>query len=157
MLSIHTILHPTDFSEQAGYAFQMACSLARDFDARLILLHVAPVIVYGEGVPIPQSPKIMEEFNQHLQRLHPDDPGIRLERMVTEGDPVTEILRVARENKCDLIAMGTHGRSAIGRFLMGSVAQTVVRKANCPVLTVKNPFYPGRTPTTQEENVAVAM
>jgi nucleotide-binding universal stress UspA family protein len=57
-----------------------------------------------------------------------------------EGDPATEILRIAQECKCDLIVMGTHGRTGVARLLMGSVAEHVVRKAECPVLVVKTPL-----------------
>jgi nucleotide-binding universal stress UspA family protein len=57
-----------------------------------------------------------------------------------EGDPTREIVRLAREKECDLIVMGTHGWTGLTRLLMGSVAEHVVRKAHCPVLTVKVPF-----------------
>jgi nucleotide-binding universal stress UspA family protein len=56
-----------------------------------------------------------------------------------EGDPVTQILRIAGEENCELIVMGIHGRTGLGRLLMGSVAEQVVRRAPCPVLTVKMP------------------
>jgi nucleotide-binding universal stress UspA family protein len=62
------------------------------------------------------------------------------ERRLEEGDPATEICRVANEAGCELIAIGTHGRTGLGRLLMGSVAEQVVRRAPCPVLTVKAPF-----------------
>ncbi len=59
--------------------------------------------------------------------------------MCVDGDPAREILRVAAENECDLIVMGTHGRTGLERVLMGSVAEAVSRKAPCPVLTAKPP------------------
>jgi nucleotide-binding universal stress UspA family protein len=62
-----------------------------------------------------------------------------VERRLEEGDPVTQILGIAEEESCDLIVMGTQGRTGLGRILMGSVAEQVMRKATCPVLTVKMP------------------
>jgi len=141
MLPVQTILHPTDFSQQSQYAFQLACALARDHNARLLLLHVVtrPVLVYGEGF-IPEDPE--ERFQEARVRLGKLDPGSGLfaERRVAEGNPVEEILHVAEEPHSGLIVMGTHGRTGLARLLMGSVAEQVVRKAVCPVLTVKSPF-----------------
>jgi len=141
MLPVHTILHPTDFSEQSHHAFCLACSLARDYGARLILLHVvAPsVFAYGEGVFVTDSEGLSLEASEKLNHIEPG-PAVRAERRVVEGDPIDEILRVAAENHSDLIVMGTHGRTGLRRLLMGSVAEQVVRRAPCPVLTVKTPF-----------------
>jgi nucleotide-binding universal stress UspA family protein len=72
--------------------------------------------------------------------VQPSDPAVKIEHRLAEGDPAREILRVARETGCDLIVMGTHGWTGLGRLLMGSVAEQVVRKATCPVLTVKTPI-----------------
>jgi nucleotide-binding universal stress UspA family protein len=141
MLPVHTILHPTDFSEQSHHALCLACSLARDYNARLILLHVAarPVLAYGEGVFVSDSDELRLEASEKLNHIEPG-PQIRAERRVEEGDPIDEILHFAAENHVDLIVMGTHGRTGLRRLLMGSVAEQVVRKAPCPVLTVKTPF-----------------
>jgi nucleotide-binding universal stress UspA family protein len=62
-----------------------------------------------------------------------------VEYRITQGDAAAEILRLAEETKCDLIAMGTHGRTGLERLVVGSVAETVMRKAHCPVLTVRSP------------------
>lgn len=140
MLPIQTILHPTDFSPQSAYAFRLACSLARDYGARLILAHVhLPAAPYfAEGVPIALDPAAEREaLREQLGRLHPDDPLIAVDHRLLEGDPAAEIVTLAREVGCDLIVMGTHGRTGIGRLLMGSVAESILRKAPCPVLTVK--------------------
>jgi nucleotide-binding universal stress UspA family protein len=141
MLPIHTILHPTDFSEHSGSALQMACALARDYRARLIVLHVTvqPTIVYGEGVVPPDPVQVVEEARAYLDRLAIPQ-GIPVERRLAEGDPPAEILHVAADSGADLIVMGTHGRTGLERLLMGSVAERVVRKAPCPVLTVRTPF-----------------
>jgi nucleotide-binding universal stress UspA family protein len=138
MLAIRTILHPTDFSDYSDYAFRLACSLAGDHGARLIVLHVAePMPVAGQEVLIPAFD--LEPLRERLQRLRPEDPKTPVEHRLVEGDAASEILRIAQETKCDLIVMGTHGRTGLGRLLMGSVAEQVVRKASCPVLTVKTP------------------
>jgi nucleotide-binding universal stress UspA family protein len=82
---------------------------------------------------------------------------VKPEHRAVEGDAVHEILTFAKENPCDLIVMGTHGRTGLGRFLMGSVAEGVVRKAPCPVLTVKTPFAvesgPAKEVPREEANV----
>jgi nucleotide-binding universal stress UspA family protein len=69
---------------------------------------------------------------------------VRVEHRLVAGDPGAEILRAAREEPCDLIVMGTHGRTGLGRVLLGSVAEQVVRRAPCPALTVKAPAESGR-------------
>jgi nucleotide-binding universal stress UspA family protein len=142
MLSIRTILHPTDFSPTSRAAFQVACALARDYAARLVVLHVnAPQMIYGEGYVLPPDPEaVRKELEEELSRLRPPDPAIRVERLLKEGDAAWEILHVAREGRADLIVLGTHGRTGLGRLLMGSVAEAVLRKAPCPVLTVKAPL-----------------
>jgi len=154
MLPIRTILHPTDFSEQSEYALRLACALARDHDARLILLHVAapPVAVYGGDflIPAPEIPH--DEEKEKLDQLGVPFP-LPVERRVVEGDAATEILRVAKETDADLIVMGTHGRTGLRRLLMGSVAELVVRRASCPVLTLKTPFpaaMPSQTAAVEE-------
>jgi nucleotide-binding universal stress UspA family protein len=134
MLTIRTILHPTDFSERSGYAFGLACSLARDLSAHLIVLHVVHTALAAE------KRGFGEDLAEDLNRMKIPDLKIPVERRLEEGDPATEICRVAKEAGCELIAMGTHGRTGFGRFLMGSVAEQVVRRAPCPVLTVKAPF-----------------
>jgi len=158
MLPIRIILHPTDFSEQSDYALRLACALARDHEARLVLLHVAapPMAVYGGDMLVAVPPESHDEERQRLDRLSVPE-GVSAERRLVEGDPGTEILLAARQTGPDLIVMGTHGRTGLARILMGSVAERVVRKAPCPVLTVKTPFpeslsSPG---LTQEEAITI--
>jgi nucleotide-binding universal stress UspA family protein len=145
MLAIRTILHPTDFSEHSANAFGLACALARDYSARLLVLHVVerPVLAYG-GVmtppPPPPSPEAREAAIEKLRRISPADRAIPVEHLCEEGDAATGILQVARERQGDLIVMGSHGRTGLGRLLMGSVAEQVVRRAACPVLIVRAPF-----------------
>ena len=146
MLPIRTILHPTDFSEHSDYAFRLACSLARDHGSLLIVLHVLerPVLTYaGVMTAPPPPPPSGEERKAAGDRLHKMKPpvlAISVEYLIEEGDPATGIWQVAQERRCDMIVMGTHGRRGLGRLLMGSVAEKVVRKASCPVVTVRSPL-----------------
>jgi nucleotide-binding universal stress UspA family protein len=142
MLPIQTILHPTDFSEHSSYAFRLACSLARDYGARLVALHVAepPTVVSGEGMLMFPPNFDLELLRKQLQQLESESPEVQMEPRLVQGYAAEEILRAAAETKCDLIMMGTHGRTGMGRLLMGSVAEQIVRKAPCPVLTVKMPL-----------------
>jgi len=155
MLAVRTIVHPTDFSEQSQAAFGLACSLARDYGARLIVLHVvsAPTFVYGEGYLPPAEEELVTLARQQLSQIHAPEENVRVELLLEQGDVAREILRVAQETGADLIVMGTHGRTGLSRLLMGSVAEMVMRKALCPVLTVRLPFSetgPASRSTTQE-------
>jgi nucleotide-binding universal stress UspA family protein len=139
MLPLGTVLHPTDFSENSEFAFRVACALGRDYNARLILLHVMapPMVIYSGGpVPAEMWPSI-DEVQEKLHKLEGHAHRIRVESQVLEGDAVDMILRAAEEAHSDVIVMGTHGRTGLGRLLMGSVAEAVIRKAPCPVLSVK--------------------
>lgn len=141
MLAIRTVLHPTDFSERADLAFRLACSLAQDYGARLVLVHVVelPLAVASEGVLMLPPEFDLESLRDRLQQLRPQDPKVAVEHRLIQGDIATQILRVAEETKCDMIVLGTHGRTGLSRLLMGSVAEQVLRKATCPVLTAKAP------------------
>ena len=141
MSKIRTILHPTDFSERSESAFHLASSLARDHGAQLIVLHVIPPPVsHGEVVARQQPNGYREQMCDWLYRLQAPASGVDIDHRLTDGEPYAEILRVAEDDSCDLIVMGTHGRTGLGRLLMGSVAEQVLRRASCPVLTVKTPF-----------------
>ena len=141
MQRFRVILHPTDFSECSEAAFPVASALARDHDARLVVLHVAP----GEPDPVEtvegawEVPAIdRDAVEERLRRVRVPGGGVPLEHRLGDGDVVEGILRVAEETRCDLIVMGTHGRGELGRVLMGSVAEAVVRRAPCPVLSLKS-------------------
>jgi nucleotide-binding universal stress UspA family protein len=161
MFAIRTILHPTDFSEQSEYAFRLTCALARDHGARVVLFHVAMPVVVAEGLLLQESP---EEAKQKLwdafHRLEKSDPKVRelrIETKLAEGEPATEILRAAQEIQPDLIVMGTHGRRGFVRLLMGSVAEAVLRKAPCPVLTVKAPVPSTPAPSAKHPEELVTV
>ena len=117
----------------------MASALARDYNARLILLHVIPppMVIYAGGpVPAETWPSV-EDVKENLRNREGRTRHVRIESQVLEGDPVDMILRAAEETHSDVIVMGTHGRTALTRLLLGSVAESVMRKAPCPVLTAK--------------------
>ena len=143
MLAIEAILHPTDFSKHSAYAFRLAGSLARDHGARLIVLHVVSTlgpeqVSHGEAVSQLQPEGYQEKLWRDLRAIQPADPAIRMQHLLAEGDPAAEIVRVAAESGCGLIVMGTHGRTGLDRLVMGSVAEQVMRRAPCPVLTAKS-------------------
>ncbi len=132
MLHFRTILHPTDFSEPAMYAFGLARGLARAFGSELVVLHVAPV-------RSPRRGRQRREGYEALRRLTTSDPNVRMQPLFLEGDPASEILDSALQQDCDLIVMGTRGRTGLRRLLGGSVAATVRRDAACPVVAVQLP------------------
>lgn len=146
MLPIRTILHPTDFSAGSENAFHLASSLARDYGAQVIVLHVLerPARAYSGVMMAPPSPGPSAEerkaLKERLHQIHSLDAAIRIEHVLEEGDPATAIMQVALERECSLIVMGTHGRTGLSRMLMGSVAEQIVRQSPLPVVTVKTPF-----------------
>jgi nucleotide-binding universal stress UspA family protein len=164
MKPMKTILHPTDFSECAMRALSLAGSLARDRYARLILLHVVPKAAPG-GQPEAgaQTERRLwdlqtygQEMAERLRRLDVPAVPCAVERLVEEGEPAEAILRKAAETACDLIVMGTHGRSGEIRRLMGSVAEAVTREAYCPVVTVALPARAAaERPAGQEAGAAL--
>jgi nucleotide-binding universal stress UspA family protein/quercetin dioxygenase-like cupin family protein len=143
MSTLQTILHPTDFSPEADYAFKVACSLAKDYGGRLVLLHVLRATVATVTRQPTPNPMEVAELQDTLRGKfpwpEPADASITVEHRIAEGDAAEEILRLANGLHCDLIVMGTHGRTGLNRLLTGSVAEEVVRQANCPVMTIRNP------------------
>src|SRR5580704_12556760 len=101
MLPLHTILHPTDLSEHSATAFRLACALARDYGARLVLLHV---VSPSPALSAPGLSKAEDQHRELLEKLHGLDvldPRIGVERRLKDGDPVTEILVAAQETQAD--------------------------------------------------------
>jgi nucleotide-binding universal stress UspA family protein len=139
-MKLHRILVPTDFSTQSQAALEMAASLARDTGARLLIVHVKepPVeLVAGGGLGVAELGLDMETVKAALNHVAPADLSVPFERHLLMGSAVTEIVRFARKEKVDLIVMSTHGRTGLMHLLMGSVAEAVVRRAPCPVITLK--------------------
>lgn len=146
------ILHPTDFSENCRYAFRTACSLASESEARLIVLHVMPASsspILSEPSPDPLKPvESQPALANRFVWPDPADPRLAVEHRVAEGDSADEIVRLAKDLSIDLIVMGSHGRTGLRRLLTGSVAEEVLRKANCPVLVVRNALPDAATKQT---------
>jgi nucleotide-binding universal stress UspA family protein len=144
MQPIRTILCATDFSSNSEAALELACSLGRAYSARLLILHVCqpPLATLAGTQMVPPLPEEygLKDAHEKLNALQVPPAVIPVERRALVGNPAEEIVRVATETPCELIVAGTHGRSGIGRLLMGSVAEAVLRKAPCPVLTVKAPL-----------------
>ncbi len=135
------ILVPTDFSPSSDAVLPQVTALARGSGATVILLHVEePPLPYGGGEAVYGVPELnVEPVERMLERVVLPDPSIPVVRRLAIGDAATEIVRVAKEEQVDLIVMSTHGRTFLSRLLMGSVAEVVVRRAHCPVLTVRQP------------------
>jgi nucleotide-binding universal stress UspA family protein len=150
MIPIRTILCPIDLAEPCEPAFHLACSLARDQGACVVVLHVyAPPCCHGEVVARRPPDSYVESLWHLLRGYQAEGLEGRVEHRLQEGEPVQEILRAAEEAPADLIVMGTHGRGGLPRLLLGSVAEHVLRAAPCPVLTVKAPV-PERGPSADE-------
>jgi nucleotide-binding universal stress UspA family protein len=138
-MNIHKILFPTDFSHTGDAALAMATALARDSGAKLLIVHVEePPVAYGGGeMYYGMADPATEDLRKMLHDIVPPDPAIAYEHRLVTGDPAAAIARLSDEEGVDLIVMGTHGRTGLTRLLMGSVAEAVVRRAKCPVLTYK--------------------
>jgi universal stress protein A len=155
MLAFRKILVATDFTVHSISAFHIAAALARDHGASLLVLHVretpvAPFAQFG-AAPTLESEAQREELDS-LEQFQLNDLTVKAECVLVDGDPSEEIVRAATDRQCDLIVMGTHGRGGLARLVMGSVALEVMRKATCPVLTVKNPL-----PAAEESQADVKM
>ena len=144
-MEIKTVLFPTDFSTGARAAMDYALSLAKDYNARLILLYVIQDISIAEWyIPSSISATDLVEDMQKSAGKEMEKWGAEasakvkdVEKMVVRGVPFVEIIRTAKEKKADMIVIGTHGRTGIDHMLFGSTAEKVVRKSPCPVLTVR--------------------
>ncbi len=145
MKEFKKILFATDFSEISEYAFDYAVSLAGKFNAKLIIIHVInePVDLRGFYVPHISFDSIEREIALSAEKMMDKFCDRKLasfrnyEKLTVSGIPYEEILKKADEEQVDLIVMGTHGRAGIDHLLFGSTAERVVRKAICPVMTVR--------------------
>jgi nucleotide-binding universal stress UspA family protein len=141
----HRILHPTDFSPASQPAFDRAVALARRPGAQLIVLHV--MVPSSPFVASSRPPAGWEELESRARRrakrllaaavVRARRRGARVRGRLVEGVPWVEIARVARRIGADVIVTGTHGRTGVRRFFLGSVAERVLAAAPCPVLSVR--------------------
>jgi nucleotide-binding universal stress UspA family protein len=139
---------PIDFSDASRAAMEVAADLARRNGASLVLLHAYPVpgYTFPDGSVV-ASPRMMQELAdqaaKHLDEWRADAERLvgapRVETHTAIGEPAAEIVSFAQGSGQDLLVLGTHGRTGLEHALMGSVAERVVRKSRCPVLTVRPP------------------
>ncbi len=149
MIAIRNILCPTDFSSHADHALIYGTAFARQFGATLHLMHVVNVpymsVAYEIGPDVVAARELAEKDAR--ERLEAKAADLRAEGVkevvthLTVGTPFLDVIGLARQLKVDLIIMATHGRSALKQVLLGSTAERVVRKAPCPVLTIKHPEH----------------
>lgn len=145
-MKIRRIIHPTDFSSASRRAFDTAVEFAKQNSAELLLVHVlVPHITYPvdsyadpsiyvelERSTLRQAQSSLEALVKRVKRTRVNVSGL-----VLKGTAHDQIIRSAKSRRADLIVMGTHGRTGISKFLMGSVAGRVISEASCPVLTVR--------------------
>lgn len=140
-MNFKRILFPTDFSHCGDAALHLATALARDSGGTIVVVHVEePPVVYGSGEMyygmLEPSP---EDLKRMLHEIKPDDPTVPVEYRLVTGDPSAAVVRLAEEENIDLIVLGTHGRTGLLHMLVGSTAESIIRHAQCPVLTFKQP------------------
>jgi nucleotide-binding universal stress UspA family protein len=133
------ILCPVDFSPMTQHALELGSSLAIESGAKLTILHVERTPVSFDGEMHREMSDDLIQLKESLHRVLPTEPGVRFKHRFLFGDPAEVILKTADTENADLIIMGTHGRTGLSRFVMGSVAEQVVRRASCPVLTIRQP------------------
>lgn len=140
MAEIRRILAATDFSDYSGEAVDYAVNLAKFFGAELYLLHVFQNPFLSN---VSQLDAVVEELkNEASRRLlsfseRLQDRGVKVIPVFKEEVPFVQILKTSEEVEADLIVLGTHGHTGLDHLLMGSVAERVVQRASCPVLTVR--------------------
>ena len=145
MIQLKRVLVPTDFSESAHHALTYGTSFAREYKAHLVLLHVVENLTVGYAsdlFPVPMA-EVFQEISGYaraeLAKLATEvrERGVEVEDQVVQGKPSAEIVRFAEEQAIDMIVLGTHGKGMLDQALFGSTTERVVRRAPCPVLTVR--------------------
>ncbi|MBE0502171.1 MAG: universal stress protein [Desulfuromonadales bacterium] len=145
MKDFKSILFATDFSESSDHAFDYAFTVAKKFNARLIVLHIINELADLRGFYVPHISidKLEEEMAESAGnmmdkfiKMHTKGYD-RVESLVVPGIPYDEILKKAEEESVDMIVLGTHGRTGLDHVLFGSTAEKVVRKSNVPVMTIR--------------------
>ncbi|OGW39255.1 MAG: hypothetical protein A2Y97_00980 [Nitrospirae bacterium RBG_13_39_12] len=150
-MEIKSILFPTDFSEGSSNALNYAVDLSKRYGAKLHIVHVVHTIynVTGWYVPHTSLDEVYKDLEKSAQKelesyASEELRGFKdIERKVLTGIPHEVIVQFVKDNKIDLIVMGSHSRKGIDRVLFGSTASQVVRFAPCPVLTVRISIYKG--------------
>lgn len=142
-MELRKILIPFDFSDHSRHALRWGVSLAKQYGAKMLLLHVIPEVLEEASARESASEQLVIDLTADIEAQLQDishqemREGGSMQAKVVDGKPAEEILRVAHEEAVDLIIMGTHGRTGLPHLLLGSTAEAVVRGAPCPVFTVK--------------------
>ena len=138
-MNVKAILCPIDFSEHSRNALAYASTLARESGAELHLVHIyEPPIAYTDPHDGFIPPADLRPQMELLDEVQPTDDSVAFRHEFIVGHAPDALLDYADKHGVDLIVMGTHGRTGITRLLMGSVAEAIVRKAKCPVLTIRH-------------------
>ncbi len=149
MIKLKKVLVPTDFSDSARQALRYGLSFAKEYGAELVLLHVVENLTVGYAsdlFPVPMA-EVFQEISGYakteLAKLGEEarGHGISVREEVRQGKPSAEIIRLATENEIDVIVLGTHGKGMLDQALFGSTTERVVRRAPCPVLSVRMPEH----------------
>jgi len=138
------ILCLTDFSSNAALTLQVAVDVARHYGAAVLVLHVADTLgpeklSYAEATTRLQPEAHVAALWQRLRESAPAQPGLEIRHLLREGAPAAVIEQVVAEEHCDLLVLGTHGRTGLSHLLMGSLAEDIIRHCPCPVLVHKYP------------------
>jgi nucleotide-binding universal stress UspA family protein len=140
------LLVPVDFQDASNSALHFALDLAQRSRARVVLCHVCrvPLLLYpsveGLTTPVRTRAEVLEGARSSLERTAAEAGGLAW--VMREGDPAARILALIDELRPTMVVMGTHGRGALARLVLGSVAATVVRRSPVPVFTVHAPLSP---------------
>ena len=146
MAGLRRILFASDFSKASGKAFATALDMAKTNRATLTVLHViAPLVPVSPDQYV--GPETWRELDQETRRwtkrkldaltAKASKSGIKVAGLTADGSPAQQIVRVAKSRRFDLLVIGTHGRTGLAKFFLGSVAGRVVSTSPCPVLTVR--------------------
>jgi nucleotide-binding universal stress UspA family protein len=137
-MTLRKVLCPIAFEENSMVALNVAKKIAANQGATLVLTHVAPVVMVPMEWTLEPYKAAAEDAQERLQKIAEQlGADVKCEIIVRVGDPPQGIIGVAVSTKADLIVMATHGRTGISHFVLGSVAERVVREAPCPVLTIR--------------------
>jgi nucleotide-binding universal stress UspA family protein len=142
MRPINKILVPTDFSEHATAALEMAIGLAQKYDARIVLLHAYQLPIQGApSGPMVSSGHLFVHAEETANRLQQaaaahEQSGVAITTSVLPGPPCEQILEAVKVHEASLIVMGSRGLRGLSRLLMGSTAERVARHSPVPVLII---------------------
>jgi nucleotide-binding universal stress UspA family protein len=164
MIRLDRILCPADFSRYSFRAADYAVAIARHYQGEVHFLHAVPHPLLPDVYPylpepIPLDPEIRERAQDRLDAFVSLSrvEGVKTRQSVVEGEPAASILDTASSERSSLICLGTHGRSGLERLMLGSVAEKVIRKATCPVLTVSQPREEGPPKPAPFKNIVCAV